>query len=90
MFEICLVSDYNIGEYRNTEVNSLLYAASREQDKTESFELYQQAEQIIVSEAACLPLWFGKSYVLVKPYVEGYNLNLLGYVNLNKVSVELN
>ncbi|UCG54511.1 MAG: peptide ABC transporter substrate-binding protein [Dehalococcoidia bacterium] len=83
-------SEYNIGEYSNLEVDLLLHAASREKDKMESFELYQRAEQIIVSEAACLPLWFGKRYVLIKPYVEGYELNLLGYVNLNKVSVELN
>ncbi|UCE98171.1 MAG: peptide ABC transporter substrate-binding protein [Dehalococcoidia bacterium] len=81
-------SDYNIGEYNNLKVDSLLQAASREQDKMESFELYQQAEQIIVSEAACLPLWFGKSYMLIKPYVKGLNFDLLGYANLNDVFIE--
>jgi len=81
-------SEYNIGEYKNSNVDSLLQAASRELDKMESLELYQQAEQIIVSEAACLPLWFGKSYMLIKPYVKGFNLDILGYVNLNEVSVE--
>ncbi|MFH1662526.1 MAG: peptide ABC transporter substrate-binding protein [Chloroflexota bacterium] len=83
-------SEYNVGEYCNQEVDSLLKMASQEQNKEESLELYRQAEQIIVNDAACLPLWHGKSYVLVKPYVEGYRLNLLGYTTLNEVSVKLN
>ncbi len=80
-------SEYNIGEYNNQEVDSLLMAASREQNIEASLELYRQAEQIMVSEAACLPLWYGNTYVLVKPYVEGYGLNLLGHVVLNEVSI---
>jgi len=81
-------SEYNIGEYSNPEVDSLLKMASREQDSERSLELYQQAEQILVSDAACIPLWSGQSYVLVKPYVFGYRLNLLGFAMLNEVSVE--
>ena len=80
-------SEYNIGEYNNQEVDSLLMAASREQNIEASLELYRQAEQIMVSEAACLPLWYGNTYVLVKPYVKGYGLNLLGHVVLNEVSI---
>jgi oligopeptide transport system substrate-binding protein len=34
-----------------------------------------------------MPLWFGQSYVLVKPYVTGYRLNPMGFAWLNKVSV---
>jgi len=82
-------SEYNIGEYSNPEVDSLMEMASREQDNEKSLELYQQAEQILVSDAACLPLWFGENYVLVKPYVIGYQLNLLGFAMLNEVSVGL-
>lgn len=82
-------SEYNAGEYSNQEVDSLLQSASREQDMDESLELYRQAEQLLVSDAACLPLWYGKSYVLVKPYVKGYSLNLLGYVDLSKVIIDI-
>jgi oligopeptide transport system substrate-binding protein len=82
-------SEYNIGEYSNQEVDELLKMASREQDPEISYELYRKAEQILVSEAACLPLWYGKSYVLVKPYVEGYSLNPLGYTMLSEVTIEL-
>jgi oligopeptide transport system substrate-binding protein len=80
-------SEYNVGEYSNQEVDSLLQTASREQDREASLELYRQAEQLLVDDAACLPLWNGQSYVLIKSYVEGYKLNLLGYAVLNEVSI---
>ncbi len=35
-------------------------------------KMYQEVEQMIVNDAPWLPLFFGKSYLLVKPYVEGY------------------
>ncbi len=82
-------SEYNVGGYSSQEVDSLLQMASREQDREASFELYRQAEQILVDDAACLPLWNGQSYVLVKPYVAGYKLNPLGYADLSEVSIEL-
>ncbi|MCJ7769416.1 MAG: peptide ABC transporter substrate-binding protein [Dehalococcoidales bacterium] len=80
-------SEYNVGGYSSQEVDSLLQMASREQDREASLELYRQSEQLLVSDAACLPLWYGKSYVLVKPYVEGYRLNPLGYAVLNEVTI---
>ncbi len=80
-------SEYNVGGYSNQEVDSLLQMAGREQDREASLELYRQAEQLLVDDAACLPLWDGQSYVLIKPYVGGYRLNPLGYVNLSEVSI---
>ena len=82
------VMDNNYGEYSNPEVDALLEQAGVEQDSALSLALYQQAEQLLVEDAACLPLWFGRSYVLVKPYVLGYKLNPSGIIMLNKVSIE--
>ncbi len=81
-------ADNNYGEYSNPEVDALLEKAGVEQDKELSLALYQQAEQKLVADAACLPLWFGQNYTLVKPYVKGYDLNPLGIPILNKVSIE--
>ncbi len=81
-------ANYNYGEYTNPEVDGLLQAAAIEQDIERSFELYQQAEQILISDAASLPLWFGQNYTLVKPYVKGYSLSPQGTVRLNTVSIE--
>ena len=81
-------ADNNHGEYSNPEVDELLVKAGVEQDRELSLSLYQQAEQKLVADAACLPLWFGQNYVLVKPYVKGYELNPSGIAMLNKVSIE--
>jgi len=81
-------ADNNYGEYSNPEIDARLEMASVEPDNKLSLKLYQQAEQKLVDDAACLPLWFGRNYILVKPYVRGYNLNPLGLAMLNSVSVE--
>jgi len=81
-------TENNYGQYSNPEVDALLEMANVEPDSEVSLGLYQQAEQKLVEDAACLPLWFGKNYVLVKPYVSGYEVNPMGIAMLNTVSVE--
>jgi len=81
-------ADNNYGEYSNPEVDSLLDEAAVEVDNEWSLALYQQAEQKLVEDAACLPLWFGRNYILVKPYIDGYGLNPMGFVMLNSISIE--
>jgi len=81
-------AEYNYGEYSNAEVDTVLEAAGMELQTNLSLLLYRQAEQKLVEDAACLPLWFGKNCVLVKPYVRGYSLNALGFASLNRVYVE--
>lgn len=81
-------AESNFGDYSNAGVDALLERAGTETDDELSLELYQQVEQALVDDAASLPLWFGESYILVKPYVKGYDLNPMGFVMLNRVSVE--
>jgi len=81
-------ADNNHGQYSNPGVDALLEAAGVEQDSNSSLSLYQQAEQLMVEDAACIPLCFGRNYVLIKPYVKGYELNPLGFAMLNGVSIE--
>jgi len=81
-------ADNNWGEYSNPEVDALLEKAGLEPDSDLSLALYQQAEQKLVEDAACLPLWFGQNYILIKPNIRGYDLNPLGFAMLNSVSVE--
>jgi len=80
-------AENNYGEYSSPEVDSLLERAAVETDSDLSMELYRQAEQKLVNDAACLPLWFPRNYILVKPYVKGYELNPMGYAMLNTVSI---
>jgi oligopeptide transport system substrate-binding protein len=78
----------NAGEYSSAEVDRLLDEAAVATDSARSLALYGQVEQMLVDDAACLPLWFGENTYLVKPYVEGYSLNAMGMAPLNKVTVK--
>ena len=78
----------NTGGYSNPQLDALLDKAAIEQDPSARLKMYQNAEQIIVQDAAVLPLSFGRNYILVKPYVKGYALSPLGFPLLNKVSIQ--
>ncbi|MBN1161415.1 MAG: peptide ABC transporter substrate-binding protein [Dehalococcoidales bacterium] len=81
-------AEYNYGEYSNPTLDALLDLAATELDVETSLAMYRQAEQMLVDDAAVLSLWFGRSYILVKPYVKGYEPNAMGYVMLNHVWLE--
>ncbi len=71
-------SSINHGGYSNVQVDEYLIAAQVEQDRVRRIALYNDAEQLIVSDAAWLPLWWGVgSKALVKPWVEGYKFSSL-------------
>jgi len=78
---------YNYGNYSNPAIDSILDQAGVEKDYDQSLELYRQAEQMLVDDAAMIPLWFGQTLILVKPYVQNYVPNALGHVMLNKVTL---
>jgi oligopeptide transport system substrate-binding protein len=79
--------DNNYGSYSNPEVDSLIQQANLTANKDQSFLLYRQAEQKIVDDAACIPLSFGKSYTLTKPFVKGYKISPVGVTILDSVSI---
>ena len=65
-------SAQNNGGYSNPQLDALLEAARTEQDVTKRIAMYQQAEQMMVDDAAALFTTYSLSYQLVKPYVKGY------------------
>ena len=63
----------NHGAYLNEDVNTLTEKARIEQDVAQRVSLYNRAEQIILDDAAWLPLWFDtEGRALVKSYIKGY------------------
>ncbi len=58
--------------YNNPDVDSLLEQARVEQDSATRFDLYQQVQRLIIDDAVWVPLFFGQSNQVVKPYVQGY------------------
>jgi len=67
-------SNQNNGGYSNPQLDVLLEAARTERDVTKRIAMYQQAEQMLVDDAAALFTVHSLSYELVKPYVQGYVL----------------
>ena len=71
-------SNNNHTAYENLQVDGLLESARVEADETRRYELYRQAEQLILRDAPWIPLWHsGEQYVLIKPYVHDYKLTQL-------------
>ena len=65
-------SSINNTNYSNPEVDTLLEQANVEADPVRRIKLYQEAEEMIVEDAAWLPLWWGvEGKVLVKQRVGG-------------------
>ena len=80
-------AENNFAGYANPAIDAVLDRAGVEGDTAKALELYRQAEQMLVEDAAMLPLWFGENYLLVKPYVQGYELNPMGFAWLNRVTI---
>lgn len=78
----------NNGRYSNPQVDALLERARVEKDVSTRLRLYQEVEQMIVNDAPWIPLSFGKSYMLIKPYVKGYQSPPMVIPNLRFVSIE--
>jgi oligopeptide transport system substrate-binding protein len=81
-------SENNIFEYSNPALDALLDQAAIEQDRAVRLATYRQAEQLVVDDAPCLPLFHGVNYILVKPYVKDYELSALSIPDLSKVYVD--
>ena len=81
-------SAINDTNYANPEVDQLLEQARSETDESARLELYRQAEELIVQDAAWVPLSHSKGSVLIKPYVNGYAVPPFVIPNLRYVSIQ--
>lgn len=82
-------SSLNHGAYSNPEVDDILESARVEQDPIERMQMYQEAEQLIVDDAAWVPLWLsGDQYVLIKPHVKGFKMTPMIVPKLKEVSLK--
>jgi oligopeptide transport system substrate-binding protein len=61
----------NNGHYSNADFDKLVDQADVGTDPTARYQLYQQAEQIALTEVGWLPLYYGKTNLLLRPTVSG-------------------
>lgn len=61
----------NNGHYSNAQFDKLVDQADVEPDQSKRLPLYQQAEQIALTEVGWLPLYYGKANILLRSTVHG-------------------
>ena len=71
--------------YSNPAVEALLEQAAPLSDFKHRFELYDQAQRLIVAEAPWVPLYHPVTYVIRQPWVHDYILNPMRPTRLDKV-----
>ena len=77
-------TENNVGQYNNLDVDALLDQARIEQYQQERLGMYREVERLIVEDAAAIPLYFGRSHMLVKPYVKDLVFTPFGMVDLRR------
>ncbi len=82
-------SAINYGGYANDQVDQFVVSAQTEQDATKRTQYYNDAEQIVINDAAWLPLWWGvDSKALVKPWVQDYQFSSLTIAKFKDVWID--
>ncbi|MBI4219149.1 MAG: peptide ABC transporter substrate-binding protein [Chloroflexi bacterium] len=82
-------SDANHGGYKNPQVDQVLAQARTESDSQKRTELYHKAEQLIVEDAAWVPMWFDREgFALVKPWIKGFKFTPLIVPKLKDVWID--
>ena len=62
----------NVGWYENAKVDALLDQARSELDREKRYALYEKASELVMKDAAFVPIVNGKTPVLLGPNVHGY------------------
>jgi ABC-type oligopeptide transport system substrate-binding subunit len=65
-------SPLNYTKYENPEVDEFIREARTSLDREERFNLYAQAEQLILDDAVVIPTFWPVDHFVVKPCVQGY------------------
>jgi oligopeptide transport system substrate-binding protein len=81
-------SEANCTRYVNPELDALLEEARVEQDLERRWELYQQAERMVIEDAVWIPIYHDVNYYLIKPYVQGLIYTAQGIAGLEYVWLE--
>ncbi len=62
---------------QNEDYTRLMENAKRVTDQQERLILYQQADRMLVEEAAIMPLYYWRDHMLVKPWVSKFPTSAL-------------
>jgi ABC-type oligopeptide transport system substrate-binding subunit len=72
-------SAYDVVGVNDSAATALMQGADRQPDQTVRMQEYQQAEQLLVREAAVCPLWQATETYQVRTWIRGWSLTGLGF-----------
>lgn len=67
-------SPNNDTNYSNAQVDDILRRAQVEPDVATRNQMYNEAEQLVLDDAPWMPMYFSRYHILIKPYVQGYQV----------------
>jgi peptide/nickel transport system substrate-binding protein len=76
------ISPINSTRFQNAEYDALFEKAIATTDQAERYKLYEQAEQIAISQAPMLLIYYDEDYRMLQPYVKGYALDPMHRVDM--------
>lgn len=75
----------NAMRYQSESFDSTFNAALREVDDAKRFELFRQADQISVNDAAIMPIFYDENTRLIQVYVKNFPSNSMEYRDMSEV-----
>ncbi|CAN5448933.1 ABC transporter substrate-binding protein [soil metagenome] len=73
--------------YSSPAFDEMVNQADTMEDGPDRLRIYQSAEDLLLADAARIPVYFGKDMILVSPRVKGYRSNLFGSMPMSKVTL---
>lgn len=86
--ELSANSYVNSVRYQNAEFDAKLEEALRTTDEAQRMQLYKEADQIQLNDAAILPLYYNVYHRLLQPYVRNFPQNAMEYRLFHEVYFE--
>ncbi len=78
----------NYTRYNNPVFDKVFEKALMETNDSLRYELYQQADQIMIDDAPVVPLWYDKVVRLVQPNVSGFPANAVNLLELRHTIIK--
>lgn len=76
-------SPINSGRFKNNRFDSLFCAAQAATDKALRYKLFSEAEQIVLDEFACMPLFYEENFMLEQKNVRNLPENPMNYIDMS-------
>jgi peptide/nickel transport system substrate-binding protein len=77
----------NYTRYKNPQFDALFEKAMAETNDSVRYQLYRQADQVVINDAPVVPLWYDVVVHLVQPEVHGFRPNALNLLELRRASI---